>query len=328
MSKKLILQMFQQKLSEIIEQLDIVKQQNFDYIQITPLQPTKEFNWEFWNVYQPISFKKIGNQYCEDKNEFKKLCDEAHKRGIKIIVDVVFGHVASKNNCYYAPNEQVDEELKNKYFYKTKEKVRNWEDRWQCTNLNYGLACLDWKNYDLQDIEVDFLKRLVDLGADGFRLDALKHCSTEEDNHFFTRVISEIKKYKSDLLIYGEVIFTQHNVIDEYISKGINVLTTNGATDRSKLVTFIDSHDMLYEFKITKNYTKEIICNEWKVLINDKTIRYNIFYVRPSREYLDKYFGIKEGRIPYEGPDSFKIDTFDETWKSEEIRIINLEGKK
>ena len=85
---------------------------------------------------------------------------------------------------------------------------------------------------------------------------------------------------------------------------------------------------MLYEFKITKNYTKEIICNEWQVLINDKTTRYNIFYVRPSREYLDKYFGIKEGRIPYEGSDSFKIDTFDETWKSEEIRIINLEGKK
>ena len=325
MSKRLILQMFQQKVTDIIEQLDKVKEQGFSYIQITPVQPTKEYSWEFWNVYQPISFSRIGNQYCKDENELKKLCDKAHNKGLKIIVDVVFGHVASKNNCYYEPHELVDEELKNPYFFKTKEKVRNWEDRWQCTNLNYGLACLDWKNYDLQYIELNFLKKLVDLGADGFRLDALKHCSTEEGNHFFKRVIDKIKEYKPNLLIYGEVIFTPNHIIDEYISKGINVLTTNSATDRSKLVTFIDSHDLLFTFKASKHYTKELLESEWKVLLNSEREESHIFYVRPSKEYLDKYFRIKEGRVPYENPDSFKINSFDDTWKSEEIRNINME---
>ena len=189
---KLGIQMFQQKITDITLHIDKIKEQWFDFIQITPVQPTKEYNWEFWNVYQPISFSRIGNQYCKDENELKVFCDEAHKRGLKKVIDVVFGHVASKNNCYYEPNELVDEDLKNPYFFKTKLKVRNWEDRWQCTNLNYGLACLDWKNYDLQDIEYNFLKKLIDLGADGFRLEALKHCSTDEDNHFFKRVINRI----------------------------------------------------------------------------------------------------------------------------------------
>ena len=40
MSKRLILQMFQQKVTDIIEQLDKVKEQGFSYIQITPVQPT------------------------------------------------------------------------------------------------------------------------------------------------------------------------------------------------------------------------------------------------------------------------------------------------
>ena len=325
---KLGIQMFQQKISDITLQLDKIKEQGFDFIQLTPVQPTKEYNWEFWNVYQPISFSKIGNQYCKDENELKVFCDEAHKRGLKIVIDVVFGHVASKNNCYYEPNELVDEELKNPYFFKTKEKVRNWEDRWQCTNLNYGLACLDWKNYDLQDIEYNFLKKLIDLGADGFRLDALKHCSTDEDNHFFKRVINRIKEYKQDLFIYGEVIFTPNNIIDEYISKGISVLTTNSASDKSKLVTFIDSHDLLFEFKTSRHYTKELLEREWEVLLNSEREESHLFYVRPSKEYLDKYFAIKEGRVPYENADSFKIDSFDDTWKSDRIREINKKYSK
>lgn len=323
MSRELVLHMNQQKAVCIEKQLDEVKQQKFTAIQISPVQPTKELNWQFWNVYQSTSFSRIGNQYCENEEDLKRLCFEAHKRNLKIIVDVVFGHVASDENCYYKPHKLVDEELKNPYFYKTKDKVTNWNDRWQCTNLNYGLPCLDWKNYDLQDIELKFLKKLVDLGVDGFRFDALKHCPTTEDNHWFKRVVDEIKKYKKDLFIYGEVIFTPNHIIDEYISKGVNVLTTNSATDKSKLVTFIDSHDLLFEFKTSKHYTKELLEREWGILLNSEKESNHLFYVRPSKEYLDKYFGIKEGRIPYEGVDSFKIDSFDNTWKSDKVRELN-----
>ena len=64
------------------------------------------------------------------------------------------------------------------------------------------------------------------------------------------------------------------------------------------------------------------------MLLNSEREETHLFYVRPSKEYLDKYFGIKEGRVPYENADSFKIDSFDDTWKSDRIREINKKYSK
>ena len=62
----------------IIEHLDEFKNQGFDSIQITPVQPLKEEGpGEWWLPYQPVNFE-IGNWFGS-KEDLCKLCNEKTK---------------------------------------------------------------------------------------------------------------------------------------------------------------------------------------------------------------------------------------------------------
>ena len=61
-----------------------MKEQGFDAIQISPIQPLKEEGQIPWYLlYQPINFS-IGNQYGS-REELIKLCKESKENNIKII---------------------------------------------------------------------------------------------------------------------------------------------------------------------------------------------------------------------------------------------------
>ena len=89
-----ILHCFNWKLIDIIPNLERIKDQGFDAIQINPIQPLKEDGvQEWWMSYQPISFK-IGN-YFGTKEDLKLLCGEASKYDIRIFADVVINHMGA-----------------------------------------------------------------------------------------------------------------------------------------------------------------------------------------------------------------------------------------
>lgn len=53
------------------------------------------FTDQWWYQYQPINYK-IGNYQLGKRDEFIEMCNEAHKYGVKVIVDVVINHMTSK----------------------------------------------------------------------------------------------------------------------------------------------------------------------------------------------------------------------------------------
>ena len=67
-----IVQCFNWRLIDIIPNLRLIKEQEFDAVQINPIQPLKEDGLkEWWMSYQPIAFK-IGN-FFGTKEELKLL---------------------------------------------------------------------------------------------------------------------------------------------------------------------------------------------------------------------------------------------------------------
>ena len=105
------------KLPDILTHLDTIANQGFNAIQINPIQPLKEdigmvkngkliTSIPVWMSYQPIDFT-IGNSYGS-KDDLIKLCQEAEKRGIKIIQDVVCNHLAGRDDGSLYPHELVD----------------------------------------------------------------------------------------------------------------------------------------------------------------------------------------------------------------------------
>jgi glycosidase len=290
MSKNIILHLFQWKLKDIIPHLQKIKEQGFNSIQVSPLQQNKEGD-EWWKIYQPLSFS-IGNKYGS-KEDLIELCKEANTYGIKIIVDVVCNHVASRNDNPLEPHEDVDRKLtSNPYFWKERRNIKNWDNRYEVVSLCMGLPTFALDNYDLQDIIIEFLNELVDCGVGGFRFDCAKNMELpEEGSDFWIRVINGIKD-KDKLYMYAEIIFSPKELVDKYC-KYINVCTNSYGSDKSKLITYVESHDSVKEFKSTNKMTDEMLTREWEVLLHN--FNNVLFY---ARDYSD-------------------------LWKSDRIREIN-----
>ena len=95
------------------------------------------------------------------------------------------------------------------------------------------------------------------------------------------------------MFIYAEVIFESKELIDKYCQY-VNVLTSSYGSDRNRMVTFIDSHDLMNEFKVTSRYTDDVIKREYDILCSN--FPNTLFYVRP----------------------------FNNCWESEEVKKANL----
>ena len=273
-----ILHLFNWPLRDINYHLDKIASQNFNAIQINPIQPLKEDGYkEWWMSYQPCAFK-IGNIYGSEK-DLIELCKNAKDRNLKIFADVVCNHMAGSLLDDLIPHKRVDKVLvDNPQFWKEKRNIYNWNDRNEVINYCMNLPGLDLSNSELQKIVISFLYQLSDCGIDGFRIDAAKTIALPEEKNNFFDIIN--KKFK-DMFIYGEVIFVNYDLIEKY-SKYMKVLTDYSDNDVDKVVRFVESHDT-YLSDDSLGYTKRIPSSIIAENYTHLTAKYphTIFYARP-----------------------------------------------
>lgn len=292
-----ILHLFNWDLKDIVAELEEINNQGFDAIQINPIQPLKEDgkdNW--WLSYQPCDFT-IGNQYGT-KDDLATLCDIAWNYNIKIIADVVLNHVAGANDGSLNAHESVCPKIKNnKYFYKEKKQIYDWNDRYQVTRWCMGLPSLDLCNQELQDIIFAFLNELVHIGVGGFRFDAAKSIQLPNEGNNFFEKLHNMEKY-FDLYNYGEVINSSNELIDQY-SNYMSV-TTNyySGYHKDSIVAFVESHDCYLEFGHTNHKDASEINDLYSEL--SKIYKSTLYYARP----------------------------FDNSWKDEKVKNANYQHKK
>lgn len=203
-SRKIGLHCFLWSYNGIKEALPMIREQGFDFIQVTPVQGVKDNYGEWWKYYQPVDIRFVDNPMGTRK-EFKDMCSETKKCKIKVVVDVIFRHVAGRNDGSDNPHEAVDEIVKQ--FILKKDKCANWKDRWQYTNLRLDAPMCNIWNWEYQRICINFIEDLISLGADGLRIDQLKHYPVyKEGCDFLANVISPFDG--DSLYIYGECIDT------------------------------------------------------------------------------------------------------------------------
>lgn len=286
-----VIHMFQYPLKSIIENLYNVKEQGFDTIMISPITPTKETGYEYWLLYQPTDFT-IGNTQIGIKEELIELCKKAHKLNLKIIVDVVLRHVATDPNDCTKPHKSVNKELLK--YLNGMNNATDYNNRNQVISNATGMPMLDYNNSELHKIYIKFLDELIECGADGFRLDQAKHYALpeetqhyiENEKNFFNNVWS---RYSNKILM-GECIQCSKELLDKY-SKYMYVLSDYDTTDKSKLISWILSHDDFLTFG--KRMSDGMVVNEYRILVQNYPN--TLFYCRP----------------------------FNNTWMSDEIRNIN-----
>ncbi len=223
-----ILQCFNWSFNNIKNNMAKIAEQGFSAIQTSPIQSSKESTKEswstcsnaFWVYYQPINYSIETNSRSAlgTKSEFKAMCDEAHKYGVKVIVDAVFNHLANDNadntKCSQIPSDIRDD---SSCWHSVTTNISNYSDRYDITHhCLAGLPDLNTGSSKIQNYSISFLKECIDAGADGFRFDAAKHIETPSDysgtsSDFWPNVLSAATSYAQSTrgitpYYYGEML--------------------------------------------------------------------------------------------------------------------------
>ena len=191
----------------IINKLDYIKNDvGADVLWLTPIQKSDSYHG-----YDVTDYYKIDPKFGT-LDDYQELIYRAHKKGMKVLMDMVINHT-SKNNVLFKKSERAAVEnginYRDMYLWKYKDdNVLVWDntgdsktvtlnnyvskkvtdeackDQWYrdgTSNYYYfgkfgsGMAELNYNCQATRDYMTDMCKYWLSFGLDGFRLDAIKH---------------------------------------------------------------------------------------------------------------------------------------------------------
>lgn len=288
MSRKIVFQAWLWRLNEI--PVEEVARQGFTAIQTSPLQPIKELIYEnlsnAWAIYQPIDFT-IGNDLGSEE-DLRNLANRCHDNGLKLIVDVVFHHVANERGNDVS--HLVPEEYRH-FYNESFINITNWNDEYELTHKSLsGLPALDLENEVVVQAQFNYLRQLKEAGVDGCRVDAYKHLIKS----YRVRLAEELRKLGMFEDSYGEMIFADTNLQSNYNEMPIYVNQSLCSSDQYGAII---SHD---DFENSFNPYLHRDPNHFYA-------EYGYFMDHPLRQNVVYFCREKE----------------DNLWRSENIRNIN-----
>lgn len=187
----------------IINKLDYIKDLGFNGIYMTPI-----FESPSGHKYDTTNYFKIDPSFGTNE-ELKELVQEAHRRGIKIMLDAVFNH-----SGYEFPYWQdiVKNQEKSRYkdwFFVRKFPVKKEKFNHFSHDITYEMFAFssNMPKWNTENPEVvDYLLKVSTFwiefaDIDGWRLDV----APEIDHRFWRQFRTAVRHVKKDLYIVGEV---------------------------------------------------------------------------------------------------------------------------
>ncbi len=183
-------------LKGIIEKLDYLQFLGIDYLWLTPIydSPMNDNGYDIRDYYQV-------NAQFGDKDDLRTLIDEAHARGLKMMLDIVINHTSTEHEWFQQAQQSVDNPYRDYYFFRRSEDgpPTNWLSKfggnaWQYdeqTDAYYlhlfdvTQADLNWDNPEVRHALYEMINYWIDFGVDGFRFDVINLISkdTFEDSN-------------------------------------------------------------------------------------------------------------------------------------------------
>ncbi len=172
----------------IIKKLDYLSELGVDAIWLSPVYSSPMVDMG----YDIADYKNIDEHYGT-MDDFKKLLNEVHKRGIRIIMDLVLNHTSDLHPWFLESRSSVTNPKRNWYIWRPPKdnikgrKPNNWKTNFGKKAWRYDHKTkeyyyhsffwqqpdLNWRNPEVKKALFDIMRHWLDLGIDGFRLDVI-----------------------------------------------------------------------------------------------------------------------------------------------------------
>jgi trehalose-6-phosphate hydrolase len=180
-------------LQGIIAKLDYLKLLGVDVIWLTPIYKSPQRD----NGYDISDYFQIHHEYGT-MEDFDRLLEEVHQRGMKLIMDMVVNHTSTEHEWFKQARSSKHSPYRNFYIWRDPKPdgsaPTNWQSKFGGSAWEYDKktgqyylhlfdvtqADLNWENEELRRRIYDMMHFWFQKGVDGFRLDVINLLSKDQ----------------------------------------------------------------------------------------------------------------------------------------------------
>ncbi|BDU50715.1 alpha-amylase family glycosyl hydrolase [Haliovirga abyssi] len=258
------------KISDWIDYLDEIKYMGFNSVYLNPIYETGFSG----SLYAPRDFYKINNNFIDDyfdgspEEQLKNFVEEAHKRGLKVIFEMIVTHTS------------IDSEL----LLDHPEWYKYNGDRVKSFSANDNLGFVEWAdlaeidNYNSAEKENLWLywEQLAKYYISTFDIDGFK-CSTayKVPIELWNKIIKSSKEIKNDIIFIADNLGSDFNKMVELARGEFDYLFTSLKWWDFNETWFLEQHYTLKNLvgliSFPESYNTERIVEEYGEMCSSKS---------------------------------------------------------
>lgn len=276
----------------IIEKLDYLNTLGVDVLWLTPIYKSPQKD----NGYDISDYFSIEPEYGT-MEDFEALLAETHKRGMKLIMDLVINHTSTEHAWFKLATSSKDNPYRDFYIWKDKvdgKEPNNWLSKFGGSAWKYDekteqyylhlfdvtQADLNWENENLRKEVVNMIHFWADKGIDGFRLDVINLISKNQD--FPNDTTGDGRKFYTDgpriheyLHLLNKEAFSPYNMmtVGEMSSTTLENCVLYTKPERQELDMTFQFHHLKVDYPNGEKWTKapfdflslKKILSDWQV---------------------------------------------------------------
>jgi len=261
----------------IISKLDYLSELGVDVIWLTPVyeSPQRDNGYDISNYYgiEP-SFGTM--------EDFEELLGETHRRGMKLIMDLVINHTSTEHEWFKQSRASKDNPFRDFYIWKDPVNDREpnewlskfggsaWEldektGQYYLHLFDKTQADLNWENTEMRNELFTMMRFWAEKGIDGFRLDVINLISKDQDFADDPNPTGDGRSQYTDgpriheyLQEMNEAVFSKYNMltVGEMSSTTLENCVLYTQPERQELAMTFNFHHMKVDYPNGQKWTK------------------------------------------------------------------------
>ncbi|MBE0700763.1 MAG: hypothetical protein IH571_03655 [Acholeplasmataceae bacterium] len=246
-------------LSGITENLDYLSDLGVTGIWLMPIHPSSSYHG-----YDVLDYYAIHEDYGT-MADFDTLIDEAEKKGIRVMIDLVINHSSDQHPWYLAAKNSGHPNYNTYRSYYFKPNGQSYK--------SFPGAMIDFNLESESTVEAfyDIIDFYIDKGVKGFRVDAAKHLIMDVnletgissygahiDNHLFLLDIKRhIKEADESVMLVSEIFDRDYAVFGQYYRGSDSVFNFHIAQNIINKVKGLQRSTLASSFNQSYNYFRQ-----------------------------------------------------------------------